>query len=131
MYLDGAGVLRYGLPDSLTYASHDRMSVARKGERLIRGDMSAVQPVNGFLDAMREDWADSSPAERIDYIHRELAVLADPLSLLDENDHITCADYTLGELYHARLVLTRLLPFMIAAATEQGRGEHCPEDKQT
>ncbi|WP_255411366.1 hypothetical protein [Cryobacterium sp. Y50] len=42
------------------------------------------------------------------------------MSQLDEHDHDTLFDYTLGELYRARVVLLRLLPRLIAAATERG-----------
>ncbi|GAA1227374.1 hypothetical protein GCM10009587_35180 [Microbacterium maritypicum] len=123
--------MRYDNPDALTFASHDQMSVARKGDRLIRGKHPVTQPVNAFLDAMRIDWADHSVTERADYVRRELAILRDPLGLLDEDDHVTFAELTLGELYHARIVLTRLLPFMVEAASAVSAGGPAPDEERS
>lgn len=65
---------------------------------------------------MREDWDEHDAAGRVEYIRGQLELIEHPIELLDEFDHVTHADLTLGELYHARKVLTRLLPFMIDAA---------------
>nr|WP_181716205.1 hypothetical protein [Cryobacterium sp.]QJS06007.1 hypothetical protein [Cryobacterium sp.] len=78
-----------------------------------------VQPVNEYLNAMREDWHILTVAERVEAVRGGLLFIADPVSQLDEHDHDTLADYSLGELYHARLVLLRLLPYLIEAATER------------
>lgn len=102
--------------DALTYASHGPSSVARKGDRLLRGPLPSTQPVNEYLHAMREDWDFLTIAERVETVRGSLLFIADPVSELDEHDHVTLADYTLGELYHARLVLLRLLPLLIGAA---------------
>ena len=100
----------------LTYASHGAGSVARKDGRLLRGPLAPTQPVNGYLESLREDWDLLTIAERLEDTRRDLLFIADPVSQLDEYDHVTLADYTLGELYHARLVLLRLLLHLIAAA---------------
>lgn len=100
----------------MTYASHGPLSVARKGERVLRGSLPPVQPVNQFLEVMREDWDSLTVAQRIADVRVSLLLIADPVSALDEHDHETLADYTLGELYHARLVLLRLLSVLIDAA---------------
>lgn len=102
-----------------TYVSHGLSSVARKGERALRGPLPPTQPVNEYLHAMREDWDVLTIAERVETVRAALLFIADPVSQLYEHDHDTLADYTLGELYHARLVLLRLLPHLIAAATER------------
>jgi hypothetical protein len=99
-----------------TYASHGLSSAARKGDRALRGPLPPTQPVNASLHAMREDWDLLTIPERVDRARAELLFIADPVSQLDEHDHDTLADYTLGELYHARLVLLRLLPLLIEAA---------------
>ena len=103
----------------MNYASHGPSSVARRGERKLRGPLPASQPVNEFLEVMREDWDLLTIAERIETVRGALLFIADPVSQLDEHDHDTLAGHTLGELYHARLVLLRLLPHLIAAATER------------
>ncbi|MFC5931533.1 hypothetical protein D6T64_04165 [Cryobacterium melibiosiphilum] len=69
---------------------------------------------------MREDWGNLTAAERVETTRAALLFIADPVSELDEYDHDTLADYTLGELYHARVVLLRLLPHLIAAEAERG-----------
>ena len=102
-----------------TYASHGLSSVARKGERLLRGSSPPAQAVNEFLHAMREDWDLRTSAQRIETVRWALLFIADPVSQLDEYDHDTWSDCTLGELYHARLVLLRLLPHLVAAASSQ------------
>lgn len=102
--------------DALTYASHGPSSVARKGDRLLRGPEPPTQPVNWHLHAMREDWDLLTVSERVEAVRGSLLFIADPVSHLDEHDHVTLADYTLGELYHSRLVLQRLLPHLIEAA---------------
>ena len=65
---------------------------------------------------MREDWDLLTVSERVEAVRGSLLFIADPVSHLDEHDHVTLADYTLGELYHSRLVLQRLLPHLIEAA---------------
>jgi len=42
-------------------------------------------------------------------VRNDLLFLADPVSSLSDLDDDTLAGYTLGELYHARLVLMRWL----------------------
>lgn len=106
-------------PYAVTYASHGPSSVARKGDRLLRGPLPPTQPVNEYLHAMREDWDNLTTAERVEAVRGSLLFIADPVSQLDEFDHSTLADYTLGELYHARLVLMRLLPHLIAATESE------------
>lgn len=101
----------------MTYASHGPGSVARKGDRLLRGSMTPEQPVNEYLEAMREDWNLLTAAERVERVRSDLLFIADPVSELNEYDHDTLAGYTLGELYHARHVLTRLLPHLVEAAS--------------
>lgn len=73
---------------------------------------------------MRLDQHDA--AGRIEYIRGQLELIEHPLDLLDEFDHVTYADYTLGEQYHATKVLTRLLPFMIDAAQREN-GDATPD----
>ena len=102
-------------PYADTYASHGPSSVARKGDRLLRGPLPPTQSVNEYLHAMREEWDNLTIAERIESVRASLLFIADPVSQLDEFDHSTLADLTLGELYHARLVLLRLLPHLTAA----------------
>lgn len=115
MYLRPDGTLGFGWAEAATYASHGEMSVASVQGRTVRGPKPPLQPVNEFLESMREDWDDHDAAGKVEYIRSQLRVIANPVDLLDEFDHTTCADYTLGELYHARVVLTRLLPFMVEA----------------
>ena len=100
----------------ITYASHGLTSAARRGGRLLRGPLPATQPVNEFLHSMREEWDSLTTAQRVERVRQELLFIADPVAQLDEDDHYTFADLTLGELYHARLVLVRLLPHLISAA---------------
>jgi hypothetical protein len=102
--------------DAATYASHGPSSVARKGDRLLRGPLPPAQPVNEYLHAMREDWDNLTNAQRVENVRASLLFIADPVSHLDEFDHSNLADLTLGELYHARLVLLRLLPHLTVAA---------------
>lgn len=116
MHLNEDGTLGFGNPDAVTYASHGEWSVASIGGRQVRGRKPPTQPVNTFLEVMREDWDQHDASGRVEYIRGQLELIEHPLDMLDEFDHVTNADYTLGELYHARKVLTRLLPFMVEAA---------------
>lgn len=88
----------------MIYASIDR-SHRRRPEPF----QAATHEINSFLDAEREDWHLLTLDERIERVRAELLFLADPVSALDENDHDTLAGYTLGELYHARMVFQRWL----------------------
>lgn len=116
MYRREDDTLGFGNPDASTFASHGETSVARIAGREIRGPLRPRQPVNEFLHVMREDWDELDAAGRVEYIRGQLELIEHPLDMLDDFDHVTSADYTLGELYHARKVLTRLLPFMVEAA---------------
>jgi hypothetical protein len=99
----------------MTYASHGTDSAARKGDRFLRGPLPPTQPVNEFFHAMREDWDNLTHTQRVDNVRASLLVIADPVSELNDFDRSTLAGLTLGELYHARLVLLRLLPYLTAA----------------
>lgn len=75
--------------DALTYASHGPSSVARKGDRLLRGPEPPTQPVNWHLHAMREDWDLLTVSERVEAVRGSLLFIGDPVSHLDEHDHVT------------------------------------------
>lgn len=99
-----------------TFASHGPCSVARKDGRRIRGEAAPSQPVNKLLESLREGWDLLTVAERIAEVHQMLLFIADPMLDIDEFGHVL-SDCTLGELYHARVVLLRLLPHLITADT--------------
>lgn len=106
------------IPPATTFASHGPGSMARKIGRRIRGEAAPNQTVNELLENLREDWDLLTAAERIAKVHQSLLFIADPVSELDEFGHVL-SDYTLGELYHARVVLLRLLPYLITADTAE------------
>lgn len=109
------------IPAATTFASHGPGSVARKNGRRVRGGADPNQPVNDFLDCMRVDWDSLTIAERIVDVRRSLLFIADPVSDIDEFGH-PLGSYTLGELYHARVVLLRLLPHLVEANTASEEG---------
>lgn len=92
------------------YASADEGSNAPHR----RPGASPINPVNNVLAGMREFWPGMTVEEKLTQLRGELLFLADPVSHMDEHDHVTLADLTLGELYHARVVITRLLAWMQA-----------------
>lgn len=122
MFIAPDGTLGTGDPDAQTFASHGVTSVARLSADgpLIRGDRPPHQATNSFLWAMREDWAAHTTAERIHYVHAQLNVLRDPLTLAPD----VWGDLTFAEMHHAQKVLTRLLPFLIGAANAESDGPH-------
>lgn len=122
MYIAPDGGLGHGDPDARTFASHGETSVARLTAEgpSIRGSRPPRQATNAFLWALREDWAAHTTAERIDYVHHSLNTLRNPLDALSAD---VWGDLTLGEMEHARKVLTRLLPFLIGAANAESTGQ--------
>ena len=95
------------------YASADEGSNAPHR----RGGAPLHNPVNNVLSSLREMWPDYTTEEKLTALRQELLFLADPVSSMNEFDHITMADLTLGELYHARLVMTRLLTWLEQATS--------------
>lgn len=87
------------------YSSADEGSVAPRR----RNGAPTINPVNDFLAAMREEWFWKSNEEKLRLLRHELLFIADPVSHLDEYDHVTLSGLSLGELYHARLVIHRLV----------------------
>lgn len=108
--------MAYRASEALTYASHGPDSAARRGDLYLRGSLRPMQPVNEFLHCMRDGWDRLTAAQRAERVRQDLLFIADPVTHLEWNDPLAFADLTLGELHHARAVLLRLLPHLVAAA---------------